>query len=179
MYCAPHKKTTTAWNASYKKPQTANSTSSSPLNSSSSSSSCPSDTATIPYSLLIFTHNHQSYPYHHLNTHIVAVLIKLEQSLGESGADPLVPESLNAGVMSGHLIAFSDEAIAVVCHIVLHVPVAAFSDLYLGGIGVGRSEIGNTHRVAEVRGVVLDHRKGTGWRGLREPMPAKTVCGLA
>jgi len=38
----------------------------------------------------------------------------------------------------------ADEAIAVVGDIVLHVAVAALSDLNVGAVGVGRPEIGNS-----------------------------------
>lgn len=37
-----------------------------------------------------------------------------------------------------------NEAISIVSHVMLHVPVASLPNLYLGSVGVGRSEIRNT-----------------------------------
>lgn len=75
-------------------------------------------------------------------------------------------------MIGGHLLLLSDEAVAVGGQVVLDVTFSAGSELDFGGIGVGRSEIGDAERVTGILRFILSGRRGTAWRGLSEPIPA-------
>jgi hypothetical protein len=87
--------------------------------------------------------------------------------------DPLVSCGLNSRMAGGHLqLTAGHEAVAVGGDIMLGVPLAAFSQLDLRAVGIGRPEVRNFDETALYIGVILNGEGGTGRSGLVTPMPA-------
>lgn len=69
-------------------------------------------------------------------------------SSSKTRANPFVSEGFDSRVICGNVFWFRYEAIAIVSHIMFHIPGASFSDFKFGGVWIWRPKVWNSHRIS-------------------------------